>query len=167
MHLSRIGVIVVLAMPPQSVPQPTSQTAPARDCAISGVVKDAMTGQPIADAIVGLAPVGPRGFASPSQRQSTDEDGRFVFADLVAGDYQVLASKAGYFDSGFGGASDLTQRQAGIQLIAGQWVSAADVQLAHSSSISATVFDERGEPVRTRTTARWDATTRSRIRSPA
>src|SRR5689334_3469449 len=79
----------------------------ATPAAISGVVVDAGTGQPLAGAVVTLATsqtvqtvTGFIQIGAPVRvpRQVTDELGRFVFSEVAGGSSVVVqASKAGYF----------------------------------------------------------------------
>ena len=77
-------------------PATTPQTPVRSDSAISGIVIDGVTKQPIADAIVQLGWPRQREYPDFVYRQFTDARGRFVFADLPAGDgYVVTATKSG------------------------------------------------------------------------
>ena len=124
------------------------QAPPRADAAISGVVRDGATGQPIADAIVQLGSIAARDFPDVSQRALTDARGRFVFLGLPAGTfYTILAQKSGYFDGAFGALRDTADTMRPIHVADGQWISSADITLWKPGSITGTVVDERGEPV--------------------
>jgi len=113
--------------------------------AISGVVTDAVTGRPLAGAIVTLTSMG-RGRSAAYRPQATDGQGRFIFTDLPPSDYLMSSSCVGYVDSSFSGLSsprDVTR----ITLAAGQWLSNLRFELARPISIGGTVADETGEPV--------------------
>src|SRR5690242_640760 len=107
-----LAVVGPLAAPHRLyVGQTFRSAAEANDATVSGVVKDATTGQPIADAIVQIGPVGANGAPQIQQRQFTDARGRFVFTGLgvtVRSDYQILAARAGYFDGGYGASGEGT-----------------------------------------------------------
>ncbi len=103
--------------------------------AISGLVLDATTKQPVRNALVRLD--GPS-----SSGRLTDERGRFIFLHLVSGDYTLRASKPGYFEPIFFLASPHR-----LSLDAGQWRATERLELLREGSISGTVLDERGEPV--------------------
>jgi len=124
------------------------EPSPRADAAISGVVRDGATGQPVADAVVRLGSAALRDYPTEMIRQFTDGKGRFVFTDLAAGaDYVVTASKSGYFSGAFGSLASRPDSQRRIKVEEGQWISNADVMLWRPGSISGTVTDERGEPV--------------------
>lgn len=109
--------------------------------AISGVVRDGVTGQPIEDALVSLAGVG-RGATAPLPRQRTDSRGRFIFTHLPAfGSYSLTASRQGYFDGNHRPIAG------SVGLGNGEWFSTADIVLWRPAAISGTVRDEQGEPL--------------------
>lgn len=117
--------------------------------AISGVVTDGATGQPLAGAYVQLTnqTPGSAAAATPRPRQTTDSRGRFIFTKLPASaNYILLVSRPGYLDGGYKRLPG-SNAQTRIGLIDGGWFSAADVQMWRPSAISGTVRDERGEPV--------------------
>ena len=79
---------------------PAAAALPPGTGAISGVVVDVTTRQPIASAIVALGP--PR--QVQQERQLTDAKGRFIFRDVAKFDgYTLTAQKPGYFDGVYGG----------------------------------------------------------------
>ena len=107
---------------------------------IAGSVVVAGTGQPARRARVTLN--GSEG--GGSRTAMTDEDGRYVFADLGAGRYSLSVSKTGHVGVTFG------QTRPGrpgtpIQLTDGQKFT-ANLQLPRGSVITGTVLDEYGEP---------------------
>lgn len=141
-------VIVPQGTPPvpgqaPSVPVPTTGTA-----AISGVVVDGTTNQPVAGAVVSLsggritlAMTGPTAMI-------TDNQGRFVFSRLPAGSYAISASKTGYTTGRYGQSEpSATTSARSIRLADGQWFSEAKTALWRPSAISGRVLDEAGEPV--------------------
>lgn len=110
----------------------TSQTGPQGakpNSAIGGVVRDGISGQPVAGAVVNLTP--PREVKpAASARQITDDKGRFLFAALPAADgYLVSASRPGY----------MARTGATIRLADGQTRLGADVVLWPLASIAGTV----------------------------
>ena len=113
--------------------------------AISGVVTDATTGQPITGVMVYLGYQG-RGAVGRLSRQMSDEKGRFVFTDLPAGNlFFINASKPGYVDGHYGvGAGGLLGGL--IAVTDGQWFSDARIVMSRLAAISGTITDERGEP---------------------
>jgi hypothetical protein len=132
---------------PQAANLPSNLTVPMTTGtgAISGVVTDSVTHQPIADVVVFLGPAN-RGPAGEPTRQFTDAKGRFVFRNLPAAEaYYINASKFGYFDGLFGHSSPVLGSR--IVLAAGQWISDANISLNRAAAISGTVRDEHGDPM--------------------
>jgi hypothetical protein len=117
--------------------------------AISGVVIDATTGQPVAGAIVALARLDAQ-ITIP--RSVTDGKGRFLFKDLPASDqYYLGARRFGYDYTAVW--LDVAERIVGdadiarISIANAQWVEGLRIPLWRSASISGRVVDERGEPL--------------------
>ena len=147
----RLAALALLAWLQSSsalaAPQGSTQTPPASG-AITGVVTDAISGQPIGGAIVRLEErrpsPGERGF---SHQQVTTPKGRFAFVDVPAADIYVLTStKPGYLEGGHL-RSDPRLSSVPLSLKDGQWLRDVRVTMARPGSISGTVLDERGEPV--------------------
>jgi hypothetical protein len=153
MRVAATALIVVfmsfaMLAAPQAPPAPKPPVAGAGTGAISGVVLDGSTRQPIAGAIVTLA-ANPRGFAnSVVLRIASDASGRFVFTRLPAAPaYYLLAVQFGYFDGGFGRDVPATGEGRPIALGDGEWFSGARIQLWRPASIGGRIVDEAGEPV--------------------
>jgi hypothetical protein len=122
-------------VPPGAATKPPSGTG-----VISGVVVDARTGAPLTDAMVTLT-----GRGIGALRQLSDAKGRFIFSQLVAGDYVSLrAAKPGYFDGAYGARDGKSQP---VTLADGQWLQDLRVELVRPGVIGGTVVDERGEPI--------------------
>ena len=133
-----------------TVVRPAQPQAPAATetgtSAITGAVFDAVTGRPVAGAIVALEERTP-GSPRRAYSQVTTPTGRFAFIDLPAGEtYLLSASKPGYLDGGFG-RRDPRGPSAPLALTDGQWLRDIKVTLPRPGSISGSVVDERGEPV--------------------
>ena len=133
---------------PAATPQPASNPndlASEGTAALSGVVTDATTHEPIPGVMVYLGFQG-RGAVGRLSRQISDDKGRFVFTDLAAGSlYFINASKFGYLDGHFGvGAGGLLGGL--ITLTDGQWLSTTNVVMQRLGSIGGIVLDEHGEP---------------------
>ena len=129
-----------LPIPPTPPPEPGWG-------AVSGVIVDHTTGQPVADdAIVSISqratPV-----TSQFARQVTDSRGRFVFTGLAGpANYFLSADKFGYFPGGFGrDEPDAPVRP--LALADGQWRANVAIRLFRPAVITGTVVDEAGEPV--------------------
>src|SRR3989338_273129 len=78
--------------PPPPPPPPTQDVGPMIVCsgAISGVVTDGVTRQPVEGALVQLVTAGARGGPGARPRQRTDSRGRFIFQRLPANDMYGL-----------------------------------------------------------------------------
>ena len=127
-----------------------SQT-PAPSGIIIGQVVDATTNRPVPEADVRLRTG--NGQTPPAGRVIADSEGRYFFAGLAAGTYQLQAAKAGYAEGFYGmrrppritalpGVDGL-----GLELREGQRVLDATILLWKHASISGVVTDETGEPM--------------------
>ncbi len=126
-----LTVTLSLGPPGRAETRPAAQTAGA----ISGVVIDAATRQPVRNALVELS-------GRTRDGRLTDARGRFIFLHLTPGDYTLRASKPGYFEPIFFLASSRR-----LSLGAGEWRPNERIELRREGSIAGTVLDERGEPV--------------------
>lgn len=124
-------------------PQAPAHAAPATG-AISGVVTDGATGQPIAGATVSFWSFDTKDPGSYQQSMLTDAKGRFVFLHLPATDgCNLYVSKSGYADGGLApGFSN-----AAMALKEGEWVPNIALTLWRNGGISGRVVDESNEPV--------------------
>lgn len=114
--------------------------------AISGVVLDALSGRPLAGAVVYVAVTG-RGAIGRISRQLTDAKGRFVFLNLPAHDQFILnASHFGYMNGGYG-TTPIRSTRTRIRLGEGEWFKDARIELWPPAAVNGRVLDERGEPV--------------------
>src|SRR5262249_17348709 len=110
---------------------------------LMGVIVDALTDQPVANAEVTLdgAPT-----VRLTTRQLTDTDGHFVFFDLPKGIYRITATKAGYAEGGFGRRrpSGLTQT---LTLADGGRIGDLRIPIWKYGAIAGTIRDEAGDPM--------------------
>ena len=123
---------------------PVSQTAaPATgDAAVSGVVIDGATRQPVVNAEVRLTATG------VSQSQLSDARGRFVFRGLPASDsFRLMATKPGYFEGVFGRVPFSDARGSSIALDAREWLRDVEIRIERPASISGRVVDNRGRAI--------------------
>jgi hypothetical protein len=132
------GSITAVATQLQQPPGPQSASSGG---AISGVVVDAETRAPIADAVVSLGGL-PAAQMRPAQ--VTDEKGRFVFTALDArpDGYLISVSADGYLSGRYGATPG--QR---MVLRDSQWVSNVRIDMFRPASISGRITDEHGDPV--------------------
>jgi Carboxypeptidase regulatory-like domain len=127
--------------PPPPPPHNASQTGPLTGTGtIRGRVLADDGGEPLRKArvVVGGPTSIPPAF--------TDDQGRFAFTKLPAGQYALTARKAGYASAAFG------SRRPGeppmrIDLAAGGTVDGIDVRMMRGAAISGRLVDEFGEPV--------------------
>ena len=131
-----------------------TQQAPQQPprAALSGVVTDGTTGQPIPAAVVELRRTpGVTAAILSSNRVTTDSKGRFVFMGVQPADGYTLVGRAdGHIDSTYGwkpGMSDLIRDQLKFKLAEGEWKQDASIQLWRQPTISGRVVDENGNPV--------------------
>ncbi len=126
------------------------QIPPQGTAALSGTVTDAVTGQPLAGAVVTLART--TSMPQPLPRMVTDSRGRFVFRNLPAApNYYLGARRFGYAYTRYGwtapGGSLATRDILQIGLADGQWLDNVNIPLWRLGSIGGRVVDERNEPV--------------------
>ena len=76
---------------------------------------------------------------------ATDDDGRFAFEQLVAGDYRLVAGKSGYVISDEGNLGP--NEEVRFSLKAGETRNPVNVALARTSAIVGRVVDEFGDPI--------------------
>ena len=122
--------------------QPVTTTA-----AISGVVRDAVTGTPLAGVVVEMRAPSTGAPLARLVRHVTDARGRFVFRDLAAGEgYTVQGSKPGYANGAYG-QSVMFGPSGRINLKDGDHFASAHLTLWTPGAISGRVIDEANEPV--------------------
>ena len=134
-------------LPTPAGQMPVGQTPPTG--AVTGIVYDATTNQPVAGAIVTLARLDG---GQPVPRSVTDSQGRFVFRNLEPSTQDHLgARRFGYEYTRYGWTGpDQSLAIADIARIAvaqDQWVDGIRIPLWRAGSISGRVTDERGEPL--------------------
>ena len=113
---------------------------------IVGQVVDAVTGDPIAEAIVLLTMPKYLENGAPGGRVMADGEGRFFFADLPAGEFYLQAKKDGYAPGEYGQRRAWGQSQR-LSLAEGERLTDVRLRVWKYGVIAGTVVDEAGEPV--------------------
>lgn len=111
--------------------------------AISGIVLNATTGQPILKALVRLELGGPK---NASAAAMTDSGGAFFFQNLPAGQYRLFAGKEGFQGLAYGTQGN-SQAGTFITLAAAETRNDLNFRLPPTSLVSGTVLDSDGDPI--------------------
>jgi hypothetical protein len=144
--LRPIAAAFAVVLTAASLPSAQAPTPAAARGAVSGVVTDAVTGRPIAGALLSLRRVGAP--ASGTVSQVTDARGRFVFDELAGRtQYLLIAGKPGYVDGYYSQPQGHTPGQVRFALADGQWLDGVHITLSKLGAIGGVVTDEFGEPV--------------------
>jgi len=116
---------------------------------ISGIVRDAATGNPIEDAAVGIAVQrnsNPSG-STNAMFTRTDASGTYTLTGLPTGDYYVMATKDGYTQQFYDGVADISAATK-VAVTDGQETKNIDFDLEQLPGISGTVTDaSSGAPI--------------------
>lgn len=118
------------------------RAAPPAGYRIAGIILDSVTGQPLENAEVSIAPVTD---LDDQRTFLTSSDGRFLFTDLSRGKYRLTASRSGY------ALQALDEHEGYSTAIAvgpGLNSEHARFRLASSAVLTGVVTDEWGDPVR-------------------
>ena len=153
-----VSSLVAQAFPPPPPPPPPGWTPPPRDAqaplktgtsSITGRVTAGDTGAPIRRALVNLNT--PQGRPRATY---TDHEGRYTFANLPAGSYNLVATpgtyRAGYQSLPYGSQPSsigVAMRPANFDLAEGQKLENVDVALPRTGVITGRVTDAFGDPV--------------------
>jgi protocatechuate 3,4-dioxygenase beta subunit len=133
--MSTIGLLVALSFSQAAVPAAAGR--------VSGRVAAEGANTPIAGARIMLFPAGrPTGPIGMPPQTLTDQDGRYVFEQVAAGNYRVQVQKAG-----FAPVSDPTQLPPMITVAAGQSLDNVDFRLQKGGAITGRVLDANGDPL--------------------
>lgn len=125
----------------QSTPAPATNNPDATATgSISGRVTDAVTGEPIQGASVSLLQMRFQNGSRQHVVAQSQADGSYRLDGVAAGTYLVRATRDGYVPNQFSGRSFL-------QLVAGQSLMDANVQLSPESTVTGKVLDDKGAPV--------------------
>jgi len=116
------------------------QKQPARDCAASGTVVNALTGEPIVRAMVSFS-----GVAS-EPGAATDERGNWAIANLTCGTRMPTAIREGFLPGNENVPGAEAEKRM-IQLVSGSPVTDVKISLTPGGVVSGTVRDSYGEPL--------------------
>src|SRR5215831_11414919 len=118
------------------------QALPPATYRIAGIIVDSVTGQPLDDAEVTISPVTN---LEDQQTFLTSSSGRFLFSNLQAGKYRLMASRRGYAKQAFHEHEAFS-----TAIVVGPGLDSEHIRfpLAPSSVITGVVTDEWGDAVR-------------------
>jgi carboxypeptidase family protein len=120
---------------------PNQQAAPRPTGMIIGRVQDAIRNTPLTGVTVTLS-----GSGVGARRVIVDAQGRFMFQELPAGAFTIVATKTGFLDGAYGMLRpDGSGRM--LELGSGERVTDALVRMWRFSTITGTVRDDAGDPV--------------------
>ncbi len=120
-----------------------AETYTGKPCTVGGTLLNAITGEPLRKAVVTLRKTGVRGQRNQVQ---TGVDGRFVFPNLVPGDYTLSAERTGFVGASYRGSTSQVGVSA-LTLKEGQTVDGIVFRLTPQGILKGTVTDEDGDPV--------------------
>jgi protocatechuate 3,4-dioxygenase beta subunit len=118
-------------------------------CSIEGEVRNAVTREPIAAAVLTLrsTTVDASSDRSPFVYSArTDERGRFVLDDIESGTYRVEATRTGYLPVEFGAQEGIGAARP-VSIAPQARVSGLTIQLTPQAVLAGRVVDERGDPL--------------------
>ena len=148
LRIAPLVVVLALTVPGSAQVMPAAGAPPGPASGmIVGQVVDAVTGDPIAEAIVLLTmPKYLEKPGAPGGRVMADGEGWFFFSDLPAGEYYLQAKKDGYAPGEYGDRRAWGQS---LLLSVAESERLTDIRLRvwKYGVISGTVVDEAGEPV--------------------
>lgn len=140
--------VVGSALPRQVRPEAAPvEYKPEELCTVSGIVRDAVTGQPLRKASLQLMSVQQRTPTEPLNAD-TNGDGAFVFSGVEPGEYRLMANRTGYVGREFG-ASNRQGFGSGTQLKLekAQKLSQLEFKLIPHAVLTGRIVDEDGDPI--------------------
>ena len=136
-HLS-VALLVVALLLPSGAAQ-----APAATARIHGRVVAAATGLPLVRATVTLQPIGN---VQSRRVVKTDANGNYVIADLRAGRYGFVVTRAGYLDQNFDQPHPLARYRL-LELGEGEQLDGINFSLQRGAAITGVITDDAGDPL--------------------
>lgn len=112
------------------------QAPPPSDCAASGTVTNALTGEPIPRAMVTLGNAG----------SATDAQGKWSISNSTCGNFYPQATREGFISSNAPGGAAYSRANM-IQLVSGTPVNDIRLSLLPGGAIAGSVRDSQGDPV--------------------
>jgi hypothetical protein len=138
------AALIPLLLAAAAMAQDQGDKPPAKNASISGVVRDRVTGQPLADFSVSTYVNATwsgnsiqMGASTRPVQSMTDQQGRYRLSDLPPGEYRISARAA----QRFGSMSERTV------MLAGQDLENIDFRIAVDGIITGKVVDENKEPL--------------------
>lgn len=131
-------IAMIAALVTMLAAQTQDKQPPSMNASISGMVKDAATGRPLADYVVSTD-IRSTGANSKSKQvvSTTDQSGRYRLSDLPPGEYRLDATEAQHF------GTQLIKRVT----LAGRDLEGLDFPIVLTGTIRGKVVDENKEPV--------------------
>ncbi len=117
---------------------------------LTGSVVNSVSKEPVRRAEVSLMPVGAQVFGPDgppgTRRATTDQEGKYVFADVDKGRYTLTAQKSGFLRGSYGSrAARFSGGQ--IELSEGQSLGDLKIEMIPQGVIAGRVVDEENEPL--------------------
>jgi len=139
-----VSMVVVAAglsaqEPAAAANPPIASSAPR--FSISGAVVDSVTGAPLGHTVVAIAPVTKR---DDFHTVITDQDGRFVFADLARNKYTLSAQRRGYLSQSF---EQHDQYSTSIAVGPDLESTGLTFRLRPEATVRGKITDDHGDPV--------------------
>jgi hypothetical protein len=156
-----LALLLALNSRAATAQQPDSSAVSAANTfRISGKVVDARSGQALARCVVAINPERNRGGQSLSVE--TADDGRFVFAGLRSGKYELSAAKRGYLTQSYQEHEEFS-----TAIAVGPELQSEDLifNLMPQSVLYGLITDEAGEPIRKAQVQLYDDRLRDGVRS--
>ena len=130
------------ATPLQGPPRDNTQPAKTGTATIRGHIVAADSGQPLRKAQVRIV----SGELRENRLVTTDGDGRYEFKEVVAGRYNVTATKGSFVSLQYGQQRPFEPGKP-LEILAGQTLEKVDFSLPRGAVITGRVLDEFGEPL--------------------
>ena len=129
-------------VPPPGMPRDNAQPKAAGTATIRGHVVAADTGQPLRKAQVRIT----SGELRENRLTSTDADGTYEFKEVIAGRYNVSASKGSYVALQYGQLRPFEPGKP-FEILAAQTLEKVDFALPKGAILTGRLLDEFGEPL--------------------